>query len=148
MPSTTDELIKLAADCIVIHGSGRERAVLLIQRAHEPYAGQWAIPGGHVDAGEDADVAAARELAEEAGVVVDHADLVEVRAYHAPNRDPRRRVVSIAYAVHLSGPRPVPVAADDAQAAEWVPVAELGQRALAFDHATILGDALRQEAQT
>lgn len=127
----------LTADTVVIRGS----EVLLIQRADEPHRGAWALPGGYVDKGETSRKAAARELEEETGIVTDPAELAQIGAYDAPDRDPRDRVVTIAYLLEVaSGVRAV--AGDDAAAAHWFPLAALPP--LAFDHAEILADAVRQ----
>ncbi len=88
---------------------------------------------------EAVDDAAARELVEETGVAGLH--LEQLGTYGEPRRDPRMRVVSVAY-LALAPDLPVPVAGTDAAAASWVPVAEVG--ALAFDHARILGDGVER----
>ncbi|MFF4927160.1 NUDIX domain-containing protein [Kitasatospora sp. NPDC001261] len=126
----------LTADTVVI----RRDEVLLIQRADEPHKGSWALPGGYVDKGEASRKGAARELEEEAGIVADPAELVQVGAYDAPDRDPRERVVTIAYLLEVAS-GVTAVAGDDAAAVAWWPLAELPP--LAFDHAEILADAVR-----
>ncbi|MFH9016089.1 NUDIX domain-containing protein [Streptomyces sp. NPDC017943] len=132
---TTDEAIRYTAD-VVLLAAGH---VLLIERGWDPCQGCWALPGGHVDAGETSVVAAARELEEEAGIAVSVADLRQVGAFDAPGRDPRGRYVSVVYTATL--PAPVaPSAGDDATAARWWPLTALPN--LAFDHADILAAAL------
>src|SRR5262245_42808723 len=116
--------------------------VLLIQRGREPWLGAWALPGGFVRPEETLDEAAARELREETGVDAS-AHLEQIGAYGDPGRDPRMRVVTVAYLAVL--PRIGPLqAGSDAARAELVPVEEaLGaERPLAFDHETILADAV------
>lgn len=114
--------------------------VLLIERGWDPFAGCWALPGGHVDPGETFEQAACRELTEETGLTAPPR-MRQVGVYDAPMRDPRGRVISVAYAGYL--PRLVaPTAADDAAAAQWFPVDDLQACPLAFDHKTILRDAL------
>lgn len=127
--------------------------VLLVRRGDHPYLGYWALPGGFVRTGESAEQAAFRELAEETGTAFG-GHLEQLRTYSDPRRDPRMRVVSIAYvalAPHLPGPR----AGGDAAAARWWPVEDLGLDeavspdaaqvpALAFDHAQILADSLER----
>ncbi|MEU1026913.1 NUDIX hydrolase, partial [Streptomyces sp. NPDC005904] len=73
--------------------------VLLVERGEEPYAGRWALPGGFLLPDESAESAAQRELAEETGLAdVGGLHLEQVRTYSAPDRDPRMRVVSVAFA--------------------------------------------------
>ena len=118
-------------------------AVLLVQRREHPYQGLWALPGGFVRTDESADAAARRELAEETGAATFGGHLEQLRTYSEPGRDPRMRVVSVAH-VALAPDLPDPRAGGDAAAARWWPVEDLGSESvpLAFDHVTILADAL------
>lgn len=117
---------------------GRLR-VLLVLRAEEPYRDCWALPGGFVEMEETLEEAARRELREEAGAEPTY--LEQVGAFGDPGRDPRGRVISIAYAA-LVRPESLEVrAGSDARAARWFPVEEL-QGTLAFDHKKILAAAL------
>jgi 8-oxo-dGTP diphosphatase len=123
-------------------------SVLLVQRADHPFKGSWALPGGFAREGEDLDAAAARELTEETGLHFGRADvhLEQLRTYGAPDRDPRMRVVSTAY-LALTPDLPLPKAGGDAAAAHFCPIAELaatGGDQLAFDHATIINDAVER----
>ncbi|MFD4528419.1 NUDIX domain-containing protein [Streptomyces sp. NPDC058470] len=132
--ATTDETIRYTAD-VVLLAAGH---VLLIERGWDPFKGRWALPGGHVDAGETSLAASVRELEEETGITVPAADLRQVGAFDAPGRDPRGRYVSVAYTATL--PMPLrPTAGDDATAARWWPLTALPD--LAFDHADILASA-------
>lgn len=122
-----------------------ELHVLLIQRGIEPFAGAWALPGGFVQPDEGLDAAAARELAEETGVAEDSVYLEQLRSYGSPGRDPRMRVVTVAYwgaCAELPSPR----GGSDAAEAELVPVSEIedGKIELAFDHGVIVSDALER----
>ncbi len=119
--------------------------VLLIQRGIEPFAGAWALPGGFVQPDEGLDAAAARELAEETGVTEDSVYLEQLRSYGSPGRDPRMRVVTVAY-WGACAELPSPVGGSDAARAELVPAAEIedGDIELAFDHGAIVSDALER----
>ncbi|GAA3635345.1 NUDIX domain-containing protein [Lentzea roselyniae] len=112
---------------------------LLVRRGEAPFRGRWALPGGFVRVSESVDAAAARELVEETGVFGLH--LEQLATYGEPRRDPRMRVVSVAY-LALAPDLPVPVAGTDAAAASWVPVSEVST--LAFDHARILSDGVER----
>ncbi|WP_314415351.1 NUDIX hydrolase [Streptomyces sp. DSM 40484] len=113
--------------------------VLLIERGQEPYAGCRALPGGFVLPAESAETAARRELAEETGLAdVSGLHLEQLRTYSEPERDPRMRVVSVAYTALLPDP-PEPRGGGDAASAHWLPYDGLGP--LAFDHGRILADA-------
>jgi 8-oxo-dGTP diphosphatase len=115
--------------------------VLLVERGEEPYKGHWALPGGFVLPRESAEEAARRELAEETGLTQDSVcafHLEQLRTYSDPDRDPRMRVVSVAYAA-LVPDLPEPRGGGDAARAQWWPTGGLGP--LAFDHDRILADA-------
>jgi 8-oxo-dGTP diphosphatase len=116
------------------------RDVLLIRRGWDPYKGMWALPGGHVDEGELTLAAAYRELREETGLVVEDLELVGV--YAEPGRDPRGRYVTFAYSAIFPGGASVPRAGDDAVDVGWWPVAELTAQMVAFDHYSIIREAL------
>ncbi|MFJ2823785.1 NUDIX hydrolase [Streptomyces toxytricini] len=117
--------------------------VLLIRRGQDPYAGAWALPGGFVLPRESAEQAARRELAEETGLpgpVVAALHLEQLRTYSEPDRDPRMRVVSVAFTALVPDmPEPAAEGGGDADRARWTAVGEAGP--LAFDHAAILADA-------
>lgn len=130
-----------AADIVLLASKNDEPHVLLIQRKNPPYQGCWALPGGMVKTDENSKQAAHRELAEETGLAVSALQRVDV--YDEPQRDPRGRVVSVAYVAVLEEACE-PTAGDDAAAARWVPVAPVleAPSELAFDHAVVLVDAL------
>jgi 8-oxo-dGTP diphosphatase len=116
--------------------------LLLVQRAHPPFAGEWALPGGFVDEGERVADAAARELAEETGLKLGSLCLLGV--YDTPGRDPRGWTVSITYLAPVPAQARV-IGGDDAREACWFPADTLPK--LAFDHAAIVGDALVRWAE-
>ncbi len=135
----------VAVDLVMLALADGGLQILLIRRGGEPFAGRWALPGGFVEPDEDLVDAAVRELAEETGLHRPAGHLAQLCAYGAPGRDPRGRVVSVAYLALLPDP-PAPVAGDDAAAARWWPVAEWERPdatdRLAFDHHRIIADAL------
>ncbi|GAA3756921.1 NUDIX hydrolase [Streptomyces tremellae] len=117
--------------------------VLLVRRGEQPYRDRWALPGGFLHPRESAEAAARRELAEETGLAPEGPyaplHLEQLRTYSDPDRDPRMRVVSVAYAALVPGPLPEPRGGGDAAHARWTALAEA--RGLAFDHDRILADA-------
>lgn len=122
--------------------------LLLIERAEEPFAGAWALPGGFVrvgdafeDRGEDLETAARRELVEETGLELHDAWLEQVGAFGHPDRDPRMRIISVAHGA-LVPPALAPRigAGSDAADARWFAAHDLPT--LAFDHAAIVSAAL------
>ncbi|WP_093592212.1 NUDIX hydrolase [Lentzea waywayandensis] len=129
----------VTVDLVVLTVRGDALCALLVRRGEAPYRGRWALPGGFVQPAESVDSAAVRELAEETGVSGLH--LEQLGTYGEPRRDPRMRVVSVAY-LALAPDLPVPVAGTDAAAASWVPVSEASS--LAFDHDRILGDGVER----
>lgn len=116
--------------------------VLLIKRRSDPFKGSWALPGGFVQIDEDLESAAARELQEETGV--DGIYLEQLYTFGAPGRDPRERVISVAWFALIPSERLRLRAASDADAVGWFAVHELP--ALAFDHAQILEKARQRLA--
>ena len=119
--------------------------VLLIQRGGEPFLGAWALPGGFVRPDEDLDQAAARELAEETGLRAGSWYLEQLGSYGAPERDPRMRVVTVAYWA-IAADVPAPRGGGDALAAALTPVRDIegGGVRLAFDHERIVRDAVER----
>jgi 8-oxo-dGTP diphosphatase len=124
-----------------------EVQVLLIQRKHPPFRNHWAIPGGFVqiEAKEGLEETAARELEEETGLRGVY--LEQLKSYGDPGRDPRMRVITVAYFALLRNSALAAQtlqAADDAKEAAWFPLRKLPK--LAFDHATILADLIQRLA--
>jgi len=116
---------------------------LLIRRGGPPYKGRWALPGGFVLADEGLDAAAVRELREETGVSAEAGHLEQLASYGDPKRDPRGRVVTVAYLALLPD-LPAPVAGTDASHAAWRPVDSVPAARLAFDHDRILVDGVER----
>ncbi len=130
----------LTVDCVVFALDEADLKVLLIERDLEPFKGCWALPGGFVHMDESVDDAARRELREETGL--SDVFLEQLYTFGAVDRDPRGRVVSVAYyaLVNLSDHRVQ--AGTDAKGAAWFAVSDVPS--LAFDHADILATALRR----
>jgi 8-oxo-dGTP diphosphatase len=135
----------VATDLVILTVQDGSFEVLLIRRGIAPYRGRWALPGGFVRAGEGLEQAARRELVEETGVDAERIHLEQVATYGEPGRDPRGRVISVAY-LALVPDLPSPVAGSDAASASWIPVAEIlaDPGRLAFDHHRILTDAVER----
>ena len=132
----------MTTDCVIFGFDGTRMKVLLVQRGIEPYKGRWAFPGGFLQMDESAEEGALRELREETGL--SGAFIRQFHTISAPVRDPRERVITIAfYALvrieEVTG-------GDDAADARWFALDEVPQ--LAFDHDQILRtaeQALRQQ---
>ena len=133
----------VTADLVVLTLTGDELCALVVRRGVEPFLGGWALPGGFVRADEDLEDAARRELAEETGLAPGTVHIEQLAGYGAPDRDPRMRVVTVAY-LALAPDLPVPRAGTDAAEARWAPVRELAGERLAFDHDRILADGLER----
>lgn len=136
-------LMAVSVDVAIFTFRDDEAHVVLIRRGNEPYKGAWALPGGFVEIDEDLPVAASRELAEETGLEVPTASLTQVRAYGAPDRDPRLRVVDILFWAFIPD-LPDPVGASDAAHSQLISLVEAGSEGfeLAFDHPVVLRDAI------
>ena len=132
----------VTVDCIIfgLHLEKRELKVLLIERGEDPFKGSWALPGGFVNMKEDLDTAAKRELEEETGVK--DVFIEQLYTYGNPNRDPRGRVISIAYYALVNFKEHPAQAASDASNADWFLLDEIPS--LAFDHEEILEMAIQR----
>jgi 8-oxo-dGTP diphosphatase len=111
--------------------------LLLIRRGGEPFEGHWALPGGFLDSDEDLELCAKRELEEETGVAGVY--LEQLYTFGRPGRDPRERVISVAYYALVPSEKLALKPASDATEAAWFPVADLPP--LAFDHDQIISTA-------
>ena len=125
----------VTTDCVIFGFDGTKLNVLLIERGVEPFKGRWAFPGGFMKMDETALQGAKRELKEETGL--ENAYIKQFHAFSDPNRDPRERVITIAYyaLVRISEVK----GGDDAARAEWFPINKVPS--LAFDHDLILREA-------
>lgn len=128
----------VTTDCVIFGFDGSRLNVLLVERGCEPFKGEWALPGGFLRMDEGASDGALRELREETGLT--GAYIEQFHTYSDPDRDPRGRVVTIAYyaLVRQSEVR----GGDDAAQARWFALDDVPP--LAFDHRRILHDARRR----
>lgn len=128
----------VTTDCVIFGFDGSRLKVLLVERGVEPFKGKWALPGGFLRMDESAEQGALRELQEETGLKT--AYIKQFHTFTDPDRDPRERVITIAYyaLVRLQDV----VAGDDAARAGWFSLDEVPS--LAFDHDRILRTALQE----
>jgi 8-oxo-dGTP diphosphatase len=137
--------------------------VLLVRRGQAPFAGRWALPGGFIRTAlgpdgsrveEDLGAAAVGVLAEETGLAASpdrraadrrlgRIHLEQLGTYGNPGRDPRMRVISVAY-LAFAPDLPDPTAGGDAASAAWLPVTSVDRDGMAFDHARILAHGLER----
>ena len=132
----------VTTDCVIFGFDGVKLKVLLVERGMAPYKGRWAFPGGFLNMDESAEEGALRELKEETGL--EGAYIRQFHTFSAPQRDPRERVITIAYyaLVRMQEVK----GGDDASDARWFGLDEVPP--LAFDHDQILRKAektLRQQ---
>jgi 8-oxo-dGTP diphosphatase len=128
----------VTTDCVIFGFNGERLQVLLIERGIEPYKGRWAFPGGFLKMDETAEEGAKRELKEETGL--ENAYIQQLHTFSAPNRDPRERVITIAYYALVKIQKVK--GGDDAASARWFPLNEIPS--LAFDHDYILRMATKK----
>lgn len=126
----------VTTDCVILTFHEDRLKILLIRRGIEPYKGCWALPGGFLRMDESAEEGAVRELREETGVT--GCTIKQFHTFSAPGRDPRERVITIAFYALMKWQKAT--GADDAELAEWLPVDSLPP--LAFDHEEIVRMAM------
>ena len=127
----------VTTDCVIFGFDGKQLHILLIERSRDPYKGTWALPGGFLEMDETAEEGAARELYEETHVK--DVFLEQFHVFSAVNRDPRERVITIAFYALIRQCDYQILAGDDAARACWFEVDELPP--LAFDHDEIISKA-------
>ncbi len=129
--------IRVSVDLVILTVRSGQLAALVWHRDAEPYPGSWALAGGFIRMDEDLAAAAARVLAERAGLPGAPVHLEQLQTYGYPDRDPRQRAVSVAY-LGLAPDLPAP----EQPRMSWQSVAALGE--MAFDHARILQDGVER----
>ena len=127
----------VTADLVILTVRPPRFEVLLVKRATQPFRTAWALPGGFVAPEQSLLEAAKAKLVDKTGVAVDETHLEQIASFGRPDRDPRMRVVSVAWLALLANP-PEPIAGTDTDEAAWVNVGDTEMGALAFDHAAIL----------
>lgn len=133
----------ITTDAVVFGFDGKQLNVLLIERGVEPYVGKWALPGGFLrEDDETAFHGACRELKEETNADI---FMEEVGTYSNKDRDPRERVITIAFFQLVVKDKYDVFGGDDAKQAKWFPVNEIPE--LAFDHNQIVNDAMEKLRQ-
>ncbi|MCA9537437.1 MAG: NUDIX hydrolase [Myxococcales bacterium] len=136
----------VTVDLVVFTVRDADLKLLLVRRKEPPFRGEWALPGGFVrvgdafaDQGEDVDAAAHRELEEETGLPRGTAFLEQLYTFGRAGRDPRMRIISVAYyALIRPDLAPMVTAGTDAAAVAWFSVAHERPARLAFDHDEIV----------
>ncbi|MDM8530166.1 NUDIX domain-containing protein [Anaerolineales bacterium HSG25] len=132
----------VTVDVVIFSLFDEDLRVLLVKRRSWPSKGMWAIPGGFVHIDETLEDAAYRELAEETHVTRDQVYLEQLYTFGNPGRDPRTRVITVAYFTIVSADQLAPQADDDATDVGWFSV--YAPPPLAFDHAQIIEYALKR----
>ena len=133
----------VTVDMVLLKVTDGRFSVLLVERDTHPFRGFIALPGGFVQPAEDLDAAAVRRLEQETGVRRSAAYVEQLGAFGAPDRDPRMRVVSVAYLV-FAPDLPAPHPGAGARSVAWVPVDDVATDRLAFDHARVLATGVER----
>ena len=127
----------VTTDCVIFGFDGTKLQVLLVERGIEPYKGKWAFPGGFIKMDESCEKSAKRELQEETGLT--GAYIEQFHTFSEPDRDPRERVITVAYYALVR--KQDVKGGDDAAQAAWFTLDKIPQ--LAFDHDRILREAMK-----
>lgn len=134
--------MKVTVDPVVFAYIDKKLHVLLIKRTFKPFHGQWALPGGFVNEDESADKSVVRKLDEETNVNLNY--LEQLYTFTEVNRDPRERIISIAYYALINPTNQNLIVNVHAEAVQWFPLKELKNLELAFDHTSIIDYAIRR----
>ena len=130
----------VTVDIVLLSDTGSCLQVLLIRRKNPPFRNLWALPGGFLEMDESLQESALRELHEETGI--SDVKLTQIGVFGNPNRDPRGRVITIAYLGILKSEQQKAVAGSDASEVAWFSTLDLPE--LAFDHNDIIKKALEE----
>ena len=127
----------VTADLVILTVRPPQVQVLLVQREQAPFADSWALPGGFVAPDQSLIQAAQFKLQDKTGLALESAHMEQLASFGDPDRDPRMRVISVAWLALVAHPDE-PVAGAQSVDAAWVDVGSLDRTTLAFDHAHIL----------
>lgn len=141
--STLEPELRVAVDLVILTLRGSALSALLVKREDEPFADTWALPGGVITAEEDLPDAARRVLTTDASLESENVHLEQVRTFGDPQRDPRGRVVSVAF-MALGANLPDPRVGENHAEARWWEVSAVEDLYLAFDHREILACAIER----
>ncbi len=128
--------MKVTVDAVVFAYINKELNVLLIKRAFKPFINQWALPGGFMNEDESADVSVVRKLKEETNVVLDY--LEQLYTFTDVKRDPRERIMSIAYYALIDSSKELLTTNIHAIDVAWFPISQVNGLQIAFDHKNIV----------
>ena len=132
----------VTVDIVLFTDESPNPQVLLIRRKNSPFKGLWALPGGFLDMDESLEAAALRELHEETDI--SNVQLTQIATFGNPSRDPRGRVITVAYfGIVESNKQHIAIAGSDAAEVAWFPTSNLPQQ-IAFDHSEIIHTALKR----
>ena len=131
-----DQQIAITVDAVIFCEEEEELNLVLIQRKNEPFKYKWALPGGFLEPNESLEEGAARELKEETGLEI--SNFKQLGVFGTPGRDPRGRVISIAFIGQTDSMEDL-IPGDDAQSVDWFNTDRLPT--LAFDHLEIIKTA-------
>lgn len=134
-----DQKISVTVDAVILCEEGDELNIVLVQRKNDPYQYKWALPGGFLEVDESLEEAVARELKEETGL--DISDFTQIGTFGTPGRDPRGRIISVAFMAKTNFMEDLN-AGDDAQAVAWFNTGRLPS--MAFDHMEIIEAAKKK----
>ncbi len=136
--------IKIAVDAVCKVTVKNIDYILFIKRQYEPFKDKWALPGGFIKPDEELEVAAERELREETNIQDAIKNIKEIGVFGKVGRDPRKRIISIAFLLELGDKEELPVVtiANETLEAKWIAKEELKSIELAFDHKNVLQRAL------
>ncbi len=139
----------VTTDCVVFGYDGQDLHILLVERGVEPFKGSWALPGGFVRPDESLEQCARHELKEETNITCSDVHLEQFQVFSDPHRDPRERVITVAFFALINSDAYRIWGDSDAADARWFPHEELPP--LAFDHDEIIAAAqkhLRERVRT